>query len=180
MTEEKNNAVPNDRLSDEIDSPEDIREMQTEETEIMMPGVEDIPGQENIVPPSLGELGDTTISSSDEEGDGIFDDNLDEEIMEDTDSNVSSTEKELLQTAANDMPGDDEDLRDAALDSTDEDGTPLNEDSFDKNISPDDLDVPGAEEDDANEKIGEEDEENNEYSIGGPDNNTEEPPQDQF
>ncbi|MEO6328818.1 MAG: hypothetical protein ABIO55_07795 [Ginsengibacter sp.] len=34
-------------------------------------------------------------------------------------------------------------------------------------LSPDDLDVPGAEEDDANEEIGEEDEENNYYSLGG-------------
>lgn len=178
--QEKTNDGSNDRLSNEIDSPEDIEKMQAEQTEIMMPGVEDIPGQENIVPPSLGELGDNTISSSDEEGDGIFEDNIDKDIIEDTDSNVSSTERDLLRTAANDMPGDDEDLRDAALDSTDEDGTPLNEDSFDTNISPDDLDVPGAEEDDANEKIGEEDEENNEYSIGGPDNDTEDPPQDQF
>lgn len=31
----------------------------------------------------------------------------------------------------------------------------------------DDLDVPGAEEDDSNEEIGEEDEENNYYSLGG-------------
>jgi hypothetical protein len=100
--------------------------------------------------------------------------------MEDPESNVSSTERELLRTAANDMPGDDEDLRKAALDDTDEDGAPLNEDSFNENISPDDLDVPGAAADDANEKIGSEDEENNEYSIGGPDNDTEDPPQDQF
>ena len=32
---------------------------------------------------------------------------------------------------------------------------------------PDDLDIPGSEEDDADEEIGEEDEENNYYSIGG-------------
>ena len=178
--QEKPNDASNERLSNEIDSAEDIEKMQAEETEIMMPGVEDIPGQENIVPGSLGELGDTTISSADEEGDEIFEDNIDKNIMESADSNVSSTERDLLRTAANDMPGDDEDLRDAALDSTDEDGTPLNEDSFDTNISPDDLDVPGAENDDANEKIGEEDEENNEYSIGGPENDTEDPPQDQF
>ena len=31
----------------------------------------------------------------------------------------------------------------------------------------DDLDIPGAELDDANENIGEEDEENNYYSLGG-------------
>jgi hypothetical protein len=34
-----------------------------------------------------------------------------------------------------------------------------------------DLDVPGAELDDKDEKIGEEDEENNYYSIGGDDHN---------
>jgi len=33
-----------------------------------------------------------------------------------------------------------------------------------------DLDVPGAELDDAEESIGEEDEENNEYSLGGENN----------
>jgi hypothetical protein len=35
----------------------------------------------------------------------------------------------------------------------------------------DDLDVPGAELDDADEMIGEEDEENNYYSLGGDDHN---------
>jgi hypothetical protein len=49
----------------------------------------------------------------------------------------------------------------------DEDGTPLNEKSFGVGK---DLDVPGAEEDDANERIGEEDEENNQYSRGGVEN----------
>lgn len=34
-------------------------------------------------------------------------------------------------------------------------------------VTGDDLDVPGAEDDDANEDIGEEDEENNYYSLGG-------------
>ena len=34
-------------------------------------------------------------------------------------------------------------------------------------IEEDDLDVPGSEDDDANEDIGEEDEENNYYSLGG-------------
>lgn len=49
------------------------------------------------------------------------------------------------------------------LDNTDADGTPLNEDGNAKNMG-NDLDVPGAELDDANEAIGEEDEENNYYS----------------
>jgi hypothetical protein len=47
------------------------------------------------------------------------------------------------------------------LDNTDDDGEPLNEDP---------LDVPGSELDDMNEQIGEEDEENNYYSLGS-DNN---------
>ncbi len=34
-------------------------------------------------------------------------------------------------------------------------------------VTGDDLDVPGSEEDDINEDIGEEDEENNYYSLGG-------------
>ena len=40
-----------------------------------------------------------------------------------------------------------------------------------KKLPGDDLDVPGAELDDADEKIGEEDEENNYYSLGGDDHN---------
>jgi hypothetical protein len=54
------------------------------------------------------------------------------------------------------------------LDSTDDDGTPLNEKSFGEgrndDLSADDLDVPGADED-GDEVSGEEDEENEDYSI---------------
>lgn len=175
MPKKKQNTN-NDRLSPLIDSPEDRKRLTPEPAEINLPGVEDIPGQENIIPPSMGELGDITASSSDEEGDAVFEDNLSKEINQDTDTNVSRTEKRDLTIAANDMPGDDEDLRDASLDSTDEDGTPLNEGSFGRNVTSDDLDVPGVKQDDENEKIGEEDEENNEYSIS----ETEDPPQDDF
>jgi hypothetical protein len=42
-----------------------------------------------------------------------------------------------------------------------------NEKSFRKDVSGGDLDVPGAEADDAQEAIGSEDEENNLYSLGG-------------
>ena len=56
-------------------------------------------------------------------------------------------------------------LNAAALDSTDDDGEKLNESS---DMSGRDLDVPGSEDDDADEKIGEEDEENNSYSIRDP------------
>lgn len=43
----------------------------------------------------------------------------------------------------------------------------LNEKGFDDLFTGEDLDVPGAELDDAQEDIGEEDEENNYYSLGG-------------
>jgi hypothetical protein len=165
-----------DELSDQIDSPHDREELEKETVEVTLPDVNEIPGQEDFVPAPLGELADTTISSADEEGDDIYEENIDREIMESEDSNVSQTEKDDLRKSANDMPGDDQNLRRAALDSTDDDGTPLNEESFKKNVTGTDLDVPGAQQDDANEKIGEEDEENNEYSIAG----TEDPPQDDF
>ena len=172
------NPANNDRLSPLIDSPEDRKKLEPQDTQIDLPGVEDIPGQENVIPLAMGELSDTTISSADEEGDSVFEENIDKDLKESADSNVSEVEKRNLHIAANDMPGDDESLRQAALDSTDEDGTPLNEGSFGKNVAPDDLDVPGTQADDANEAIGEEDEENNEYSIGGDDN--EDAPQDDF
>jgi hypothetical protein len=165
-----------DELSDEIDSPHDREELEKETVDVTIPDVHDIPDQEDFVPAPLGELADTTISSADEEGDDIYEENIDEEIIESEDSNVSQAEKDDLRKSANDMPGDDESLREAALDSTDDDGTPLNEESFKNNVTGTDLDVPGAQQDDANEKIGEEDEENNEYSIAG----TEDPPQDDF
>ena len=75
------------------------------------------------------------------------------------------------------MPGDDENLREAALDNHDDDGDELNEESFKNNISPSDLDIPGDELDDADENVGEEDEENNDYSLGG---DKDESPRDQF
>lgn len=55
---------------------------------------------------------------------------------------------------------DDRDLRAAEVNSTDDDGTPLNE----KNEEGD-LDIPGASLDDDDEQVGEEDEENNAYST---------------
>ncbi|MEO8254518.1 MAG: hypothetical protein ABI554_09050 [Flavobacterium sp.] len=46
-----------------------------------------------------------------------------------------------------------------------------NEKSFGEDVSGSDLDIPGSELDDATEKIGSEDEENNGYSIGGDNHN---------
>ena len=159
------------KINDLQDSLKDQSKMKPEITTFDLPEVSDIPGQENIVPAPFGELRDVTMSSSDEEGDELFKDDIDDEIDQQNNSNVSAQEKNDLRVAANDMPTqDDMNLRSAALDNADEDGTPLNEGSFKNNVSATDLDVPGASDDDDDEEIGEEDEENNEYSVGGDDN----------
>lgn len=56
------------------DSPHDAKRLQREETILDLPDVSDIPGQEAVQAPPLGELADTTPSSADEEGDDVFDD----------------------------------------------------------------------------------------------------------
>ena len=97
----------------------------------------------------------------------------------DDDLDVSEEEKGDLEESANEMPTEDErNLRKAALDNKDSDGTPLNEGSFKRDLSGSDLDVPGTDLDDADESIGEEDEENNEYSLGG--DNHDDIPEDNF
>ncbi|MBW8682770.1 hypothetical protein [Chitinophaga rhizophila] len=152
------------------DSPQDEQKMQPEEINMELPDVSDIPGQEHIQVMPLGELADTTISSDDEEGKGILDDEEDDDLENDAD--VTDEERRDLDASANITPGEEdaENLRRASLDSTDEDGDPLNEGSFGEETSGRDLDVPGAELDDDNEDIGAEDEENNTYSRGGADN----------
>ena len=165
------------QLSDQIDSPHDRKELLEKATSIDIPDVHEIPGQEDFNPAPPGEIADTAIASADEDDDSAFDENLDEEIINSPDSNVSDEERETLRRTSDDMPGDDENLREAALDNRDDDGEVLNEESFQDNISASDLDIPGDELDDAEENIGEEDEENNDYSLGG---DNDEIPRDEF
>jgi hypothetical protein len=154
------------------DNEHDLERMQAESVTINLPDVRDIPGQENIVVPPLGELADTTISSDGEEGAGLFDDEEDDtEIMMGTEADVSAADFRTLEKMDIDMPtNDDIQLRAAELDQEDFEGSPLNEGSLATNISGSDLDEPGTESDDPMEAIGEEDEENNNYSLGNPDN----------
>ena len=149
------------------DLPESKRDkelLKPDEGTLDLPEVKDIPGQEHVRPLPPGEMADTTISSADEEASKLLD--TDEDVLMDKDLNVTSTERDLLQRSSESMATlDDEQLNLAALDSTDDDGEKLNESS---DMSGNDLDVPGSEDDDADEEIGEEDEENNSYSIRDP------------
>ncbi len=139
------------------DNPRDQDKLAPEETSIDLPEVKGIPGQEHIRVPPAGEMADTKASSADEEGEGLLDD-LNEDDLQGED-NVSDTERKLLDDAASSDPDyeDEQRLREARPDNTDDEGDPLNEDES--------LDVPGSEADDEAEDIGSEDEENNEFSI---------------
>lgn len=169
-------ASAQSRNKDITDSPRDNERLRPDETTIDLPEVRDIPGQEHIHVLPLGELADTTISSDDEEGVGILDDLNDEDeddgsIRMGRATDLTSNEGSLLETAANFHDTTDENsLRRASLDNTDFEGEHLNEASFGEEQSGSDLDIPASEADDSNENIGEEDEENNSYSLGSDSN----------
>ena len=155
------NTTLNPSLQGDIhDNEKDEKYLQSEETIFDLPEVKDIPGQEHIHPPRMKSFADVTISSDDEEGKGLldFDDDPDDE------SDVTREEDALSEQSVNSMDSaDDKEQADATLDNTDDDGEPLNEQN---DVSGKDLDVPGSEDDDDNEDLGEEDEENNSYSLG--------------
>ena len=82
----------------------------------------------------------------------------------DQSTDVTNQERNLLDESMENSSTDDNDnLRRSKIDDKDEDGTPLNEGGG-NHVSGDDLDIPGADLDDDDEAIGEEDEENNSYS----------------
>lgn len=161
---------------------------------IDLPDVSDIPGQEHVRPPRLGELADTTASSADEEGDDVLNQSGEEDVLAPgvpeqsegygggrardealtNSSDVTAEEKSTLENLdrwRSDAEG--KVLVESALDETDEDGDPLNEGGLADDEVGDDLDVPGAEEDDVEEELGEEDEENNDYSLSDEDDHEE-------
>jgi len=89
-------------------------------------------------------------------------------IVMGTDADVTEDDRRLLDQSEQGMAdGDEAALINSALDNEDDDGDKLNEDGFEDDMTGGDLDIPGAEDDNADENIGEEDEENNYYSLGG-------------
>ncbi len=86
-----------------------------------------------------------------------------------TDADVTDEDLRMLDAAEQNMDSTDSvNLQRSALDNVDDDGDPLNEKgSVNMDMTGEDLDVPGSSADDADENIGEEDEENNYYSLGG-------------
>jgi hypothetical protein len=152
------------------DSKEDREKMRGEETFIDLPDVKDIPGQEFVNAPPLGSLGDTTISSDDEEGTDVFDRDDSEDFVSGTEADVRRDERQAL-ADTDYMPTSDEDnLRDARMDNVDFQNEPLNERGFGDERSGRDLDVPGNSDETRTDSLGQGDEENKYYSLGSADN----------
>jgi hypothetical protein len=95
---------------------------------------------------------------------------------DDTDADVTREERMALETAS--YPTDDEEnLRRASLDNTDFDGDELNEGGFGDVLSSAELDIPDETDETNTESMGQGDEENKYYSLGGDrqDRNEEDP-----
>ena len=154
-------AIDKNAFSNDLsDNKHDAERLKPEVTSIKIPDVEDIPGQENVHPTFDGQYGDTTITSADEEGEGLWKE--EDDILED--NNISDLEENLLDNSGTAIP-DDANLAGAALDVTDDDGDELNELGMVQKVSGSDLDLPNSHLNLNDEEIGEEDEENNNYSI---------------
>lgn len=137
---ERNSSTPNDLP----DSKEDQEKLQPEETVIDLPDVKDIPGQEFVNAPPLGALGDTTISSDDEEGRSVFEQDDSEDLRSTGgDDNVSRNERKALEQIDYMPTADEENLHTARLDNADFQNEPLNEKGFGEERSGRDLDIPG-------------------------------------
>ena len=164
---EQHSSVPNDLP----DSPADSEKLQTEESFIDLPDVKDIPGQEFVNTPPVGALGDTTISSADEEGASVFDRSDDRDLRKTGSSaDVGRDERRALEQIDY-MPTTDEDnLQNARMDNTDFQNEPLNEKSFGEVRTGRDLDVPGSTDETRTDALGQGDEENKYYSLGSADN----------
>jgi hypothetical protein len=168
----------NDPIRDKLDirdSERDKERLKPDETTIELPDVKDIPGQEFVQVPPLGMLADTTISSADEEGEGLFEDDEEDEtdIVLGTEADITQDEKGMLERSETYMPTRDAAyLQQAAMDNVDFEGEPLNEQGFGQVTSAADLDTATANEDHdtTSEALGQGDEENKTYSLGSGEN----------
>jgi hypothetical protein len=126
--------------TDLLDSEKDKQKLQQDKATLDLPDVKDIPGQENVKVPDMSEMADTTISSDDEEGLGIFED----ENGDDAGSERIGQAKEIDE---NDLVISDDDLEtkldeeDNIKDVDDEVNTTDDSVSEDSDVSPDEIET---------------------------------------
>jgi hypothetical protein len=109
---------------------------------------------------------DEVPHDEDEEIDEDDDEKKEKDVHDmDADADVSYEERKILHDAEYSTTDEDDlNMQGKDLDDTDDDGDKLEEKSFKDDVTGSDLDVPGSEDDDADEEVGDEDEENNAYS----------------
>ena len=134
------------RPDDIKDSAEDKKQLRGDQGTLDLPDVNDIPGQKNNSQSATTASSDTSISSSDEEGYDVLDEN--ENIVTDKKTNVSSIERKMLDDAFDPVSSEDEPIDELTLDNKDNEGDALNEKSMDKHLFGDDLDTDLEEEED--------------------------------
>lgn len=167
---ERSSSIPNDLPDNERDKPK----LEGEETIMDLPDVKDIPGQEFVHAPVIGEMGDTTISSADEEGANIIglndDDGEPGKLISGAGNNISRDERRTLADSTYMPTRDENNLRQAGMDNVDFDEEPLNEGSFGTMQTERDLDIPGSGNERRIDSLSQSDEENKGYSVDDTDN----------
>ncbi|MFL5811769.1 MAG: hypothetical protein ACJ749_19760 [Flavisolibacter sp.] len=162
--------IPENDPSKAMDSKNEVDQSNDEKTDQDFPGYPHYPSKEDIMDQRTGaKKVDVNVEdlASSRNASGVsqrFSAGNEREKNEDTRAQRGAPDDEDLDLRmGTEADVDDDDL--AILNSTDpEIGTPQNVSNEDLDT---DLDIPGSELDDDNESIGEEDEENNYYSLGG-------------
>jgi|GEM_PF-1155625 len=131
-------------LHDDIqDSPEDQEKLKPDQATLDLPELKDIPGASRSGKNASLLPGDTTISSSDEEGDDLLDeddDELSDENNMQNETDVTATEKKLLRDSFDPSYDTDLPVHSISLDRKDNEGVPLNESGMDRDLFGEDLD----------------------------------------
>ncbi len=120
---------------DITDSPKDQEKLKPDEALLDLPELKDIPGASRLGKNAARLPGDTTISSSDEEGDELF-----EDYEEFDDGNLSPIEKKLLSESFDPAYDTDLPVKTISLDDKDNEGELLEEEGPEQDLFGKDLD----------------------------------------
>jgi hypothetical protein len=105
------------------DSEKDKQKLRPDEAILDLPDVKDIPGQEHVHVPDLKEMADTTISSDDEEGVGLFNDENNDDLSDERLGPTSEMNEDDLAANDNDpetKPDTEGDINEDEVDVTDD------------------------------------------------------------
>jgi hypothetical protein len=184
--DKNSSGIPDNSSSKPMDSKKDVKNSPDEKTDQDFPGYPHYPAKEDIMDKRTGnhkvdadmenvssanKTGVSQRYAADNDTDNqesvSSDDNDDLGIQEGTESDVTEEDKKILDNLDNAYTQDNVNLARATLDSADFDGDELNEDGFGERLSGSDLDIPGETDETRITAMGQGDEENKYYSIGG-------------